>query len=485
MEQKNKSLKANMLLNALKNFIAIIFPLISFPYISRTLGVESLGQYNFANSIISYIVLIAGLGIETYAIREGARCREDESKISKLASQVFSINVFSSIVAYVVLGVLIVLVSKLQNYTAPLLILSTQVAFLTIGVGWVFSIYEDFLFVTVRSVVFQFVAIVAMFVFVKDSNDVVTYCIITASVIAVSNLLNFFVARKYCKIKFTLNLNLKKHLIPILILFVSLASITIYTTSDAVILGFICGDYSVGIYAVSYKIYAIVKSVLFSAIVVSIPRMAMLFEKGDSKEISAIASSILHATIVAVVPTIVGLITLSNEVITLLSGADYISAVPSFIILCVAIIFCLGGYFWGHAVLIPLKDEKFYLFVTIITALINVSLNFILIPLYNVRAAAITTLIAEIVAFLMCYFRARKQVKTHQTIKILIKSLVASLVIIPVVALSRYLFLNKLLYIIVSVVVSILLYLIVSLILKNQAVALLFVSLKNRLPQNN
>ena len=65
MENK-KSLKLNMLLNAIKNLLAIIFPLISFPYVSKTLGVEALGQYNFAASLITYIDLIAGLPLEGY-----------------------------------------------------------------------------------------------------------------------------------------------------------------------------------------------------------------------------------------------------------------------------------------------------------------------------------------------------------------------------------------------------------------------------------
>lgn len=481
MGKENKSLKLNMLLNAIKNLMAVVFPLISFPYVSRTLGVESLGQYNFATAVIAYIVLIAGLGIETYAIREGAKVREDKLKIGQLASQVFSINVLSSVFAYAILAVLLLLVPKFQEYTLPLLILSTQVAFLTIGVNWVFSIYEDFLFVTVRSIIFQLLAIIAMFVFIKDSNDVVIYCIITASVIAVSNLINFFVARKYCKIKFTFNLELKTHLKPILILFVSIASITIYTSSDTVVLGFICGEYSVGIYAVSHKIYAIVKSVLFSAIVVSIPRMAMLLGKNDSEEISNTASTILHTTLIVVIPTIIGLIALSEEIITLLSGTDYISAVPSFIILSVAIIFCLGGYFWGHAVLIPQKEENFYLIVTIISAIVNVGLNFILIPFYGVEAAAFTTLIAELVAFLMCYFKGRKYVNTKGTVKTFIKSIIASLVIIPVVLASKYLFSNMILYVIVSVVLSVILYLVLSIILKNQAVMSLFSALKNKI----
>ena len=103
MEKEKKSLKLNMLLNAIKNLMAIIFPLLSFPYVSKTLGVESLGKYNFAVSVITYITLIAGLGIETYAIREGAKYRDDREKMSRFASQIFSINTISTAFAFLVL----------------------------------------------------------------------------------------------------------------------------------------------------------------------------------------------------------------------------------------------------------------------------------------------------------------------------------------------------------------------------------------------
>ncbi|WP_318531731.1 oligosaccharide flippase family protein [Limosilactobacillus reuteri] len=77
---KKKSLAVNAILNALRNGLNILFPLITFPYVSRILNVSGLGKYNFSNSIVSYFLLIAGLGINTYAIREGAKFRDDRKK---------------------------------------------------------------------------------------------------------------------------------------------------------------------------------------------------------------------------------------------------------------------------------------------------------------------------------------------------------------------------------------------------------------------
>ena len=138
---KKKSLAVNAILNALRNGLNILFPLITFPYVSRILNVSGLGKYNFSNSIVSYFLLIAGLGINTYAIREGAKFRDDRKKITYFANQVFSINVVSTLIAYILLLICLLSISKLHMYTYAILIFSVQIFFTTIGVEWLYSIY--------------------------------------------------------------------------------------------------------------------------------------------------------------------------------------------------------------------------------------------------------------------------------------------------------------------------------------------------------
>ena len=111
-----KSLKKNTVFNAIKTFSSIIFPLITFPYISRTLLTENVGKIHFGLSIISYFTLIASLGITTYAIRECAAVRDDRNKLSQVSSQIFSINIITTAVAYLLLALTLIFYSKLENY---------------------------------------------------------------------------------------------------------------------------------------------------------------------------------------------------------------------------------------------------------------------------------------------------------------------------------------------------------------------------------
>ena len=153
---KEKSLSGNIVLNAIKTFMSIGFPLISFPYISRILQVENIGKVNFVISIINYYSLVATLGLTSYAIREGSIVRNDIKKRSHLFDELFSLNVITTIVAYILLGISLVWIPSFQEYRSLLLIYSLTMLFNAIGVGWACSVFEDYLFITVRSIIFQF-----------------------------------------------------------------------------------------------------------------------------------------------------------------------------------------------------------------------------------------------------------------------------------------------------------------------------------------
>ena len=107
-----KSMKKNAVLTIFRTLLSLLIPLITFPYITRILSVEEIGGFNFSTSIISYLVLIAGLGINTYAIREGAKIRENKARIDQFASEMYTINIFSTLFAYVVLIFLLITINN-------------------------------------------------------------------------------------------------------------------------------------------------------------------------------------------------------------------------------------------------------------------------------------------------------------------------------------------------------------------------------------
>src|SRR5699024_5082794 len=182
-----KSIKINALLNGLRSALNLIFPLITFPYVSRILSVDSMGIYNFSNTYINYFVLLAGLGVSTYAVREGAKYRDNRDKISSFASEVFTINIVSTILAYILLFCSLVIFNNLYKYITCILVFSLQLLFNTIGTEWVYNIYEDYSYITIRSIAFKIISIILLFIFVKNATNYLCYAVITVFAIVRSN----------------------------------------------------------------------------------------------------------------------------------------------------------------------------------------------------------------------------------------------------------------------------------------------------------
>ena len=470
MDNNEKSIKINMLLNAIKGIMGIVFPLITFPYISRVLGVEGVGKYNFSSSVISYFVLLAGLGIGTYAIREGAAIRDSKSRIKEFADEMFSLNIISTIVSYCLLFLLLVLIPKLQNYKIILEILSLQIVFKTIGVEWIYSIYEDYAYITITSIFFQCASLILLFTFVHDASDIDMYALITVISSAGANVINYMHSKKYCTITFTYKFNWKKHIRSIMILFATTVAVTIYVNSDMIILGFICNDYKVGIYSVSVKVYSIVKTILSSVLVVSIPRLSMLIGKKKKEDFSRTASDIYNTLLTVVVPAIVGIILLREQIIILLADQSYMDATSSLFILSIALFFCLGAWFWGQCILIPMKLEKIVFKVTMVSSLVNIVFNFILIPFGGENAAALTTLIAEALSFIWCRIVGINLIDLKETMRTLAKVIIGCLGIVASSYICRISINNEQVCLTLTILISVAVYGVIEMILKNECI---------------
>ena len=218
---KRKSLGVNALINSIRSVVNLIFPLITFPYVSRILSVNGMGIYNFSSTYVGYFLLLAGLGIYTYAIREGAKFRNDREKMSQFASQVFTINIVSTLIAYVLLLLSLLIFKNLNNYVSAILIFSLQIIFTTIGTEWIYTIYEEYNYITIRSILFKIISMILLFLLVKKASDYLVYVSISVFASVGSNVLNFIHSKSYCSIKLVKNVDWYKHLKPIIIIFAS------------------------------------------------------------------------------------------------------------------------------------------------------------------------------------------------------------------------------------------------------------------------
>lgn len=425
------SLKANTVLNILRSVLGLLFPLITFKYASVILGPTGIGAANYAQSIITYFQLLATFGITSYAIAEGAKLRKEPERFGRFANEIYTINLLSTLFSYLILLILSV-GGVFGHHNIYIIILSATLFFSLIGVEWMFVIYEQFKYITLRSLFFQIVSFALLFVFVKTENDTAEYVGLIALSTVGSSIFNFYKSRQICKVGLAPLRDIKRHLTPLFIIFGTSIASLIYVNSDMILLGVIKSDVEVGIYAAGVKVSKAICVPIASVSLVAVPRISEKIAQSSLVNVEEICRKVLHFMCFFIFPFGVGLFLLSDESILLLSGADFLDGSVVIKILIIDLFLSPVNGFLVSQLLIPFGKEKISLYATIGGAIGNILLDILLIPLISIYGAACATVFSELIVFLMCMPFLNKQLNLYEISKGCWQYFVGSLLIIPV-----------------------------------------------------
>ena len=409
MKNKQKSLKLNFIMNAILTMSSFLFPLITFPYVSRVLLPAGTGRVSFANSVVTYFVMISQLGIPTYGIRACAVVRDDEEKLKKTVYELFIINVVMSIFAYVVFFIALASVPRLRADRNLFLITSTLIFFNTIGVEWLYKALEQYTYITIRSIIFKFIALIAMFILVRNVDDYVIYGGISIFAASASNVFNFIRLRKIIGTKKVSNLNFKKHFKPVFMFFIISCATTIYTNLDNVMLGFMKDDVEVGYYNAATKIKNILVSIVTSLGTVLMPRASYYIQQEMWDEFYKLSKKAIKFVLLAAASMMIYFMIFAREGVLFLSGEAFGGAVVPMIIVMIS---------------------------TFAGAIVDLILNAIFIPFLGSSGAAIGTLVAEFVVLIVQMVYLKKDVKylysNQSYFKIIIALAISTVVVLAV-----------------------------------------------------
>ena len=473
-----KSIKLNAILNVARQLCSVLFPLITIPYVTRILHAENLGKVNFSSSVISYFSLIASMGIVNYGIREGAKVRNDKNEFHKFANEIFTINIITTLLAYILLIVTVLVSNKLQSYIPLLVVQSSSMLFVTLGADWINNIYEDFLYITIRSILAQFISLALMFIFVRNTNDYVIYAFVTVFAQVGVNIVNMFYIRKYTTLKLVFPTNLRKHLKPIVVLFFNNVAMTVYINSDSTMLGYLVDDSAVGIYNISTRIYTVIKHVINAIVTVALPRLSA-YASEDKGKYRNLLNEVFESIITVLFPTITGLFMISTPIVSLLSGDEFIGAATALKVLSISLVFAVFGGFYTVCVLVPNRKDKSLLIATSFAAVCNIILNFFFIPLWSYIGASITTLFAELIVMLITWHSSRSIVSLRIKKDIIIPVIICCAVIIVECIAVKMLLKSDAGTVVVSVVISTISYIVLMAMFKNPLILSVINKLKN------
>lgn len=403
--EKQPSIKKNFLMNMILTLSTFVFPLITFPYVSRVLMPIGTGKVAFATSLVSYFNMISQLGIPTYGIRACAKVRDDETELSRTVHELFAINMIMTAVSYIALVVVLFTVPRLFEDRILYFVVSANIILSTFGMEWLYKALEKYTYITLRSIIFKFIALLAMFLLVHSPKDYIIYGGISIFAASASYITNFINVRKYISIKPVGNYHAEKHLKPIFIFFSMACATTIYTHLDTVMLGFMTSDTEVGYYNAAVKIKQILVSIVTSLGAVLLPRSSYYVDHGMMDKFKQVSAKALNFVILFAIPLSIYFIVFAREGVLFLSGRSYeASVIPMQIIMPTLLLIGITNIL-GIQILIPLGKEKIVLYSEIAGAITDLILNAIMIPLWKASGAAVGTLVAEIVVLsVQCYY---------------------------------------------------------------------------------
>ena len=476
-----KSLKKNAFFNFVKAFMSIIFPIISFPYASRILLPEGIGSVNFANSTVEYFTMLAKLGISTYAAREAARVRDDKYELSKLAREILSINFVSTAISYILFFIAIFFIPKYADYRLLLIVCSTKILFMTIGMEWLYTAEEEFGYITIRHTFFQVISLVLLFTFVRTKNDYLIYAGIGVISNVGANVFNLIYSRKFINIFEKTTLSIKKHIKPLFTFFGTSFASKVNDIIDTIMLGFLLNNTAVGFYVAAIKLSSMVKDLITSVISSFMPRSSYYLENNKVDEYKKIINKILGMAFFFSIPATLGLIFLCESLISIFSGENYLPATPTMKLLAFTIIFTSFNSFLSNVILVPTKKENFMLYAQIVALTANVTLNYFFIKQWGVFGAGLATLMVEVTLPAVKLFPSWKYICNKSNLFSILKSAFGSIVMYLIIYTLFKNVHNDFLKIICSVSVGSLTYAVVEIALKHETALLLLSGIRKKL----
>jgi O-antigen/teichoic acid export membrane protein len=373
------STKKNFAYNLALTLAGYIFPLITYPYVSRVLGVTNLGTCNFVDGIIGYFMLFASLGIGSYGVREIARFLDNKEKRDDVFSSLFAISIITYSLSLIALVVCTFTIPTMQEYKPFLGVGATKLIFNLFAVNWFFQGISDFRYITIRSIVIRIFYVLSVFIFIHSKDDTLIYYGLTCGTVVLNSFVNWFYGKKFWTLSFK-HLHMKDHIKPVLTFGFYAIVTSMYTSFNTVFLGFVCNDTEVGYFTTATKLYAIIMTVFSAFTTVMVPRVAKLLKEKDYEHLQHIASDTFALIIMFALPIIAFCELNAGDIILILSGKGYEGAIIPFRIVIMLLLIIGFEQIIIQQFLMASSSNKAIMCVGIVGVVIGVSMNVLLTP---------------------------------------------------------------------------------------------------------
>lgn len=397
------SLKKNFFYSVLLTLANYIFPLITYPYVSRVLGVTNIGVCNFVDSIVNWFLVFSTMGISVLGVREIAAARDNRGDRDRVFSSLLFLNAMTTFLAAAALLVAIFVVPSLVQYRKLLLVGVAKLIANGLFLEWLYRGIEEFQYITNRSILIKTLYVVSVFLFVRKPEDYGVYYLLLTLAVVLNALVNALYSRKFVSFSMAL-VQTREFVRPYFILGVSLVFTSIYTTLNVVYLGFRTSAEQVGYYTSATKILTMIMGLFTACTTVLLPRMSAVLSEGKTDEFKSYLDKTFNILFLVGIPIVILMEVAAADIIRVISGLGYEGAIiPMRTVAPLVLIIGLEQILIIQ-ILTPMKRDRQIITNSAVGAGVAILSALLLVGPLQAEGAAVVWLFAELAVFLCALF---------------------------------------------------------------------------------
>lgn len=448
----------------------VIFPLLSYPIVTKALGASSLGLVASTDSIGQFLVVLTSVGIPLYGARGIARLYNDGKRRQTLFWELFNQQFKLGIVAAVLMGGvgLLILGPSLLTLLAVISVIAAS-----ISCEWYFQGTEQFVFIAVRSFFLKGLTVVAIYLWVRAPSDIyIYYCALVAAVF-VTSALNVALIIRTEGFEFRLFKN-ETRFSYLTWIYACTVLISVYTLLDTMVVKLLAGDQAAGYYNFAYRLVRMASMFIIALGSTFIPQLSFQFGQEDMQAFRKQSAISLRIIVFFSIPLSLCFLILAPEIVLALAGKGFEASIQVIRILSFTPLIISLSHFSGFQVMISSNQEKVFSLFLLIGAVASLCLNYFLVPKFSEAGAAWTNLSVELFITIgtMAFLKIRKVVSIESYYVIRIAA--ASVLIWPIALLFRVYNFSHLEILVYSLLLFAVLYLTINLLLNDPVLSIFY-----------
>lgn len=400
----------NYFYNVLYQLLVFIAPIFTAPYLARVLGADLLGTVNYVITIATVFTTVGLLGMQNYAIREIAYVRSDYAKLERCFYELY----FARLIIGIITVIAFIAYVDYAKYPYLMWIELMYVVAVFIDPCWFYIGMEDMGKAVARNFFAKTVNIIGIFVLVNTREDYIRYAFLLSFMTLLASLLAMIPLKNYFKLKWypVDGKRILAHLRGSLQLFLPQIAMMLYTSVDKILLDHFVSNGAVAFYDQAEKIVKIPLTFITVLSTVMMPRLANQLSVGDRSGFQYHLSETLKFSSMLAFPMMLGIAGIASTLIPWYLGNEFIEAIPAIWVLSPIIVLCSWTGLSGDQYLVVTKQTGYLTISYVAAALVNLVMNFILIPDWGVVGAALSIVAAYTVILGIQYYIMLQQMKT-------------------------------------------------------------------------